>query len=185
MWGISFANLPSDRQFHFLVYHYINTDMNGLSESHQCRSLLILRRIYVEKIILIMTGTILVYLDVKCRSVVCAFQCVSPRFESLPEDLPSSLRYLVILSFYPGKYKINIIKQALAATAFWFAADEKHGRLFANGHQKIWRALTESPNSSRMLRGLDWYLVTEVWRNLRMGPIGCPRTSVTAITYTA
>jgi len=73
MWGIASANLPSDRQFHFLVYHYVNTDMNGLSESHQFRSVLILRRIYLKKILLIMTGTILVYLDVKCRSVVCAF----------------------------------------------------------------------------------------------------------------
>ena len=159
--------------------------MDGLSESHQCRSVPILRRIYAERIFLIMTSTILVYLNVKCRSVVCAYYCVSPRFESLPAYRPSSLRFLVILSLDPDKNKINVIKQALAATAFWFAADEKHGRLIASGHRKVWLELTECPYSSRMLRGLDWQLVTEVSRNLKMGPTGCPRTSVTAITYAA
>jgi hypothetical protein len=155
-WGISSANLPSDRQFHFHFYHYCNTDMDGLSESHQCRSVLILRRIYVRRIFLIMTGTILAYLDVKCRSVVCAYYCVSPSFESLPADRLSLLRSLVILSFYPGGYKINVVKQASTDIAFWFAADEKHGRLIASGHRKIWLELTECPHSSRMLRGLDW-----------------------------
>lgn len=48
-WGISSANLPSDRQIHFRVYHYINTEMDGLSESHQCRPLLILKRICIER----------------------------------------------------------------------------------------------------------------------------------------
>lgn len=132
-----------------------------------------------------MAGTVLVYLDVKCRSVVCVYYCVSPRFESLTEDRPSSLRFLVISSFYPGRHKVYIIKQALAATAFWFAADEKNSRLIANGHRSIWLELTECPHSSRMLRGLDWYLVTEVSRSLKMGLIGCSRTSVTAITYAA
>jgi hypothetical protein len=63
-----------------------------------------------------MTDTITVYLDVKCRSVVCAYYCLSTRFDSLPEDRPFSLRFLI--SFYTGRYKINVIKQALAASAF-------------------------------------------------------------------
>jgi len=46
-----------------------------------------------------MTDTILVYLDVKFRSVVCAYYCVSPRLVSLPAVRPSSVRFLVVLSW--------------------------------------------------------------------------------------